>query len=525
MFVATASDLNKVRALIETDSTEKSSAESVSIGSTIRVEQGVLSGAPGSDPSVMVFKGVPFAAPPVGELRWRAPRTPATWEGIRKADEFSPNCMQVMREGMGPWTAEYQPHGIVSEDCLYLNIWTAAKSAKEKQPVVMYLHGGAFTDGSGNVPVYNGEKLAKKGLVVVTVNYRLGVLGFFAHPELTKESENKSSGNYGLLDQVAALEWIKKNIAAFGGDPSRVTIMGQLAGAMSVHCLMASPLAKGLFVRAIAQSGSNALSGPGGNLASAELTGVKFAKAKGTASLAALRAMPVAELIASVKGEFRFFPIVDGWFLPKSIDEIFAAGEQNDVSTLTGLVADEGSFSDDYGKASAEEFQNRVKQQAGSYAAEILKLYPALTETEAIESQKAYARDMSMVSMYLWAVKHGTIGKTKVYTYLFMHPQPGATKDRYMTFHSSELPYVFDNLNQSNRLWTMEDRKIAETISSYWTNFIATGDPNGKGLAKWPTCKETPTETMELGDKMELRPITSQEKFEVLKNLLQGVAN
>ena len=529
-----ADDLYKIRTLNEVDATllkskendgEQSSTGSISIGSTVRVEQGLLSGTPGSNPSVMVFKGIPFAAPPVGNLRWRAPRAPVTWEGIRKADKFSPNCIQVMRERLGPWTAEYQPQGPVSEDCLYLNIWTTAKSSKEKHPVMVYIPGGAFTGGSGNVPVYNGENLSKKGLIVVTINYRCGVLGFFAHPELTKESEHKSSGNYGLLDQVAALEWIKKNIAAFGGDPSCVTIMGQSAGAMSVHCLMASPLAKGLFIRAIAQSGSNALSGPGGSLATAEKTGLKFAEAKGTTSLAALRAMPVAELIAPVKDEFRFSLIVDGWFLPKSIDDIVAAGEHNDVATLTGWVEDEGSFSDDYGKASAEEFRNRVKQQAGSYADEILKLYPAVTETEAIESQKACARDISMVSMYLCAVKHGAFGKTNVYTYLFTHPQPGATKDRYLTFHSSELPYVFNNLNQSNRPWTTEDRKIAETMSSYWTNFIATGDPNGNELPKWPAFKETPPETMELGDSMGLRPIVSREKFEALKKLLQGAGN
>ena len=417
---------------------------------------------------------------------------------------------------------EYQPQGEVSEDCLYLNIWTAAKSSGERRPVVVYIPGGAFTGGSGNCPVYNGEDLAKKGLVVVTINYRVGVIGFLALPELTKESEHNSSGNYGLLDQVAALEWIKRNISVFGGDPDRVTVMGQSAGAASVNYLTASPLAKGLFIRAIAQSGSNAIIGPEISLSSAEQTGAEFAKVLGASSLAELRAIAAADLLAATKGWFRFLPIVDGWFLPRNVDEIFLEGEQNDVTTLTGWVADEGSFNDNYGKVPAKEFRQRLKLQAGEYIDEILKLYPASTDAEAAESQKKFARDMSMVSMYLWAVKRGKTCKTNIYTYLFMHPQPGDTKERYQSFHSSELPYIFDNLNQSPRPWTAEDKKIAGTLSSYWTNFIITGDPNGDGLPKWAAFEETPAETMELGDNMGLRPITSREKFKVLKKLFHS---
>ena len=495
--------------------------------SSVRVEQGLLSVVPGSDPTVTVYRGVPFAAPPVGELRWRAPRPPASWQGVRKADQFSANCMQEMRESLGPWTAEYQPQGAISEDCLYLNVWTAAKSSKEKRSEVVYFPGGAFTGGSGNVPVYNGEGLAKKGLVVVTVNYRVGVLGFLAHPDLTKESDRRSSGNYGLLDQVAALEWIKKNIAAFGGDPKQVTIMGQSAGAASVHYLTASPLAKGLFIRAIPQSGTNLRQGPGETLAQAEQTGVRFAQAKGAASLAALRAMSAAEVTApiNVNGEFHFYPIVDGWFLPKSVDDIFAAGEQNDVPTLTGWVADEESYNAGYGKASPEEFRKQIRQRTGALANEILKLYPAATEAEATDSQKAFARDRAMVSMYLWATQRAKTSKTNVYTYLFKHPQPGPTHDLYMAFHSSELPYVFGTLNQSNRPWTAEDRAIAEAMSSYWVNFISTGNPNGKGLSAWRAFNEANALTMELGDRMRQRPIASQEKFDLLKILITAPAH
>ena len=288
--------------------------------------------------------------------------------------------------------------------------------------------------------MYDGENLAKKGLVVVTVNYRVGVLGFLAHPELTNESKHHASGNYGLLDQVAALEWIKRNIGVFGGDPARVTIVGQSAGAASVHYLTGSPLAKGLFIRAIAQSGSYAQIGPGENLTSAEQIGGRFAKARGAASLAELRAIPAADLTAPTKEEFHFLPIVDGWLLPKSVDEVFAAGEQCDVATMTGWVADEGSFSDDYGKVPAEEFVKRVRQQFGAQADVILNFYPASTHAECAESQKVFARDMAMNSMSEWAMKRGKTGKTNVYTYLFTHPQPGGTKERYQTFHSSELP-------------------------------------------------------------------------------------
>ncbi len=488
----------------------------------VKVESGLLQGI--VENGVTVYKGVPFASPPVGELRWYQPLPPKSWEGVRMADKFSANPMQVMVNELGPWTAEYQPQGEISEDCLYLNIWTTANS-QEKYPVVVYIPGGAFTGGSGNVPVYNGENLAKKGLVVVTINYRVGVFGFFAHPELTKESKQNSAGNYGLLDQVAALEWVKKNIHVFGGDPERVTIMGQSAGAASVHYLTASPLAKGLFIRAIAQSGSNYKIGPGESLTSAEQNGIKFAQAKGAASLAELRKMSANDLLTATTNQFRFSPIVDGWYLLKSVEEIFENGQHNDVPTLTGFVADEGSYNDSYGKVSAQEFKLRVKQQTGIQADQILKLYPTSTEDETGVSQKEFARDISMVSMFMWAQSREKTSKTNTYTYLFTHPQPGLTKERFETFHSSELPYVFNNLNHSNRPWTSEDAEIAETVSSYWKNFIETGNPNGKGLPKWPAFNESPEETMELGDHIGARLFTERDKFEVLKKLFKDDKN
>ncbi len=485
----------------------------------VKVEQGLLQGT--IENGVTVYKGVPYAAPPVGDLRWRAPQPPAPWKDVRKADKFSANPMQVMVHELGPWTPEYQPQGAISEDCLYLNIWTTAESSKEKRPVVMYIPGGAFTGGSGNCPVYNGENLAKKGLVVVTINYRVGIFGFLALPGLTKESKHNSSGNYGLLDQLAALEWIHKNIAAFGGDPDRVTIMGQSAGASSVNYLTASPLAKGLFIRAIAESGTNYMNGPGESLKSAEQYGEKFVKAMGAASLAALRAIPAAELVDSTKNNYHFLPVDDGWFLPESVDNIFKEGRQNDVATITGWVADEGSFMGSYGKVPAEEFREQVRQKAGTFADEILKLYPASTQAEAGASQKNLARDVSTVSMYLWGIKREKTSRTKLYTYLFTHPEPGATEERYEVFHSSELPYVFDNLDRSPRPWTAEDRKIERIMSGYWVNFIKTGNPNGKRLPEWPAFTKSPAQTMDLGEKMEPWPVAGREKFQVLEKLLK----
>src|SRR5579863_5610386 len=261
---------------------------SAAITQPVKVEGGLVSGAPGVDVSILAYKGIPFAAPPVGDLRWRAPKPVVAWQGVRSADRFSASCIQNVVQERKPWTYEFMTHGAISEDCLYLNVWTAAKSAAERRPVYVYLYGGGFSEGSAAVPVYDGEGLAKKGLVVVTINYRVGVLGYLAHPELSAESATKTSGNYGLLDQIAALQWVRDNIAGFGGDPARVTIAGQSAGASSVNALIASPLARGLFVRAIAESGIAYSRGGGTKLEQAEQAGAAFAAAKGAKSIADL---------------------------------------------------------------------------------------------------------------------------------------------------------------------------------------------------------------------------------------------
>ncbi|HKD04689.1 MAG TPA: carboxylesterase family protein [Bryobacteraceae bacterium] len=479
---------------------------------TVETRNGKISGAPGKDASVTVFKGVPYAAPPVGNLRWQAPKPPANWEGVRKADAFSPSCIQSIVEERKPWTHEFMSHDQVSEDCLYLNIWTAAKNAGAKLPVFVYIHGGGFSEGAGSIAVYDGEGLAKKGLVMVTINYRMGVFGFFSHPELTKESDHNASGNQGLLDVVAALDWIRDNITAFGGDPSKVTIAGQSAGGMAVHDLIASPIAKGLFQRGIAESGGSTLGGSSRKLADAEADGERFAETKGAKSLADLRALTPEQLAArpaaaapagggrGVGGGIRFGPIIDGYLLPASVDEIVAQGKQNDVPILTGVNADEGGASPNPG-ITLEAFQSRARQRLGDQADAFLKVYPATSDAEAGLANNESSRDQQRMSLYLWAQARTKASRSKVYTYFWTHTLPGPDAAKYGAFHTSEVPYALNRLYNSNRPFTAADRKIADTMSSYWANFAKTGDPNGKGLPHWPAAvTESPDTTMQIGD-------------------------
>ncbi len=468
----------------------------------VKVQSGLISGTASGDPAVAVFKGVPYAAPPVGNLRWRAPEAPAAWKGVRKGDNFSASCIQNVVTERKPWTFEFMAHGDISEDCLYLNIWTPAKSTGEKLPVLFWMYGGGNVEGSASVPVYDGDNLAKKGLVVVTINYRLGVLGFFTHPALTKEAD--TSGNYGLLDQLAALKWVRANIAAFGGDPARVTIAGQSAGAADAHNLVASPLAKGLFARAIEESGSNIARGVP-TLAEQEKDGVRFAEAKGAHSLAELRALSAKDFIAPVTAAgggapLRFGPVVDGHFLPESPNQIFAEGKQNDVPELTGCNKDDLGGGVPHPDTTVAAFTKMASERYGDMSGAFLKLYPAGSKEQAGLSQNEAARDQLRVAMYLWTQNRAKTAKTKVYTYYWDHTLPGPDAEKFGAFHTSEVPYVFNSLAKSDRPFTDADRHIADMMSSYWVNFATTGDPNGNGLAHWASVGEKPGMTMELGD-------------------------
>ena len=510
---------------------------SAQITQPIAVEGGLVSGVPGNDSTIMTFKSIPFAAPPVGNLRWRAPQPIVPWHGLHATDKYPPSCIQDIPTANPPWTYEFMTHNEIGEDCLYLNVFTPANSAAKKLPVFVWIYGGGFQQGSTAVPLYDGEGLAKKGLVVVTINYRVGVLGFLAHPELTKESGHQSSGNYALLDQIAALQWIQSNIAKFGGDAHNVTIAGQSAGGAAVHDLTASPLARGLFQRAIVQSGGSSV-GRGGitngpeALAAAETKGEKFAEAKGAHSLADLRSMSWQKLMEPVNSPapqggppsqsgFRFAPIVDGYVLPASFMSVIADGKQNDVVTLTGSALGElGGIDGPQKPVTLSQFQDRSRQRFAEAAEEFLKLYPATTDEEAQAAQKQSAVDQSLVAQYLWAQARSKTAKTKVYEYLWDHTLPGPDSARLGAFHSSELPYTLNNLHTSDRPFTEDDRKIAAMMSSYWANFCATGDPNGKGLPTWPVIDDK-LHVMELGDKTKPIPLAAnQEKIRFFTKFL-----
>jgi para-nitrobenzyl esterase len=476
----------------------------------VQVSGGLIQGIPGQDPAVTVYKGVPYAAPPVGDLRWKAPQPVKPWKGVRKADHFGDICMQnPLAPGSFYQIEFYQTPQSMSEDCLSLNLWTAASSAGEKRPVMVWIHGGGWVEGSGSLDSFNGEALAKKGVVIVTINYRLGVFGFLAHPDLTKESGYNASGNYGMLDQLEALKWVKANIQQFGGDPENVTIFGQSAGAGSVIDLCASPLAKGYFRRAIVQSGGFL---GAADLKAAEALGVEFAGEAGAKSIAELRKMPAAEIQrigvpmpkdANGPRVSRFWPIVDGYFLTRPPREVFAAGGQNTHSIMTGSTSNEGTTLMSITTAAA--FREQVEKHYGARSEEFFKLYPVETVEDAWKAAGDTVRDfMAFTALDIARMQAKTNDKT--YIYYFDRHLPGRDSERYGAFHSSELVYVFNELSAVDRPWTDTDRKLADEMSSYWVNFARTGDPNGAGLPAWPVYGTTPERGQGLGDTV--RPTT-----------------
>lgn len=475
------------------------------INDPVRLDNGSIAGIAGSSPEMRIFKGIPFAAPPLAELRWRAPQPAPRWDGVRKTDKFGPVCMQT---SAGPDAQ------LASEDCLYLNVWTAAKSPAEKRPVMVWIYGGGFTGGSGSQPGYDGEALTKKGVVVVTFNYRLGAFGFFSHPELTKESDRRGAANFGLMDSVAVLQWVQKNIAAFGGDPKRVTIFGESAGSAMVADLMATPQAKDLFQRAIGESSSWTTGSIGRmmTLAQAEQAGVKLAEALGAQSLAELRAKPAEAVLKASRGSG---PVVDGFMLPEDVATVFAQAKQDDVPLLVGSNKDEGTFF--LQPTTSDAFTQQSQRRFGNLADSFLKLYPASSNDEANASALTAFRDEVGWVMRNWARLETKTGKSKAYVYYFIHEPPvapgskGGGRGRGAT-HTAEIPYVFQN--QGNRPWTDVDRQLSDTMSSYWVNFATNGDPNGKGLPKWPAfdAKKNPNPLV-LGDKVEVGPSLTESQL------------
>jgi para-nitrobenzyl esterase len=460
--------------------------------------QGVISG----DHSVRIFKGIPFAAAPVGALRWKAPQPAPGWTAVRQADKFGSPCLQTDVFG-DIYFRDSKP----SEDCLSLVIWVpASASAGENVPVLVWFYGGGFVAGSNSEPRYDGEALARKGIIVVSPNYRLGVFGFFSHPELSKESGHKASGNYGVLDQVAALQWVVRNIAAFGGDTQNITIAGESAGSASVSALMASPLSRKLFQKAIGESGAFFPTDAPVGLhlkprAETEQFGVKFAGSLGAHSLAQMRAKPAEELLqAAAKQErsFAFGPNIDGYFLPSNIESIYAQGKQSQVPLLAGWNADEGKIFvvTSPEKPTAKSSGEQARTRFGEDAAEFLKLYPASTDEQAILSAEALAGDDFIAfSTWKWLEMLHKTGNARVYRYRFDQlpaVKPGAKLGAVPAAeagarHAGEIEYVFQTLkSQEGVPWTEEDFKTSEMMSSYWVNFVKTGNPNGNGLPEWP---------------------------------------
>lgn len=492
----------------------------------VKTSNGTLEGTLSAKTGIRSFKGVPFAEPPVGDLRWKPPQPVKNWTGVRAADKFGPRCMQrpIFND------MQFRSNG-VSEDCLYLNVWTPAKTGREKLPVLVYFFGGGFMAGDGSEGRYDGESMAQKGIVAITVNYRLTVFGFFAHPELSKESPHHASGNYGLLDQQAALAWVKQNIAAFGGDPSRVTIAGESAGSISVSAQMASPLSKNLIAGAIGESGSimGALSAV--PLKDGEESGVKFAAtlSKGdTPSLAALRAMTAEELLeATAKPGQRFVPTVDGYFFPRSPFEIFSSGQQAKVPLLAGSNSEESGAGGVLGreKPTVESYRKALERLYPGKADEIFKHYPASTDAEVLDAARELASDRFIAySTWKWVDVATKTGGKPTYYYLYARPRPAMPNSQQSgprgASHSAEIEYAMGNLDYNKvYAWAPEDHKISKTMQDYFANFIKTGNPNGSGLPKWPKFAEGQRMIIDVNTRAEADK--SRARYEYLDGLVK----
>jgi len=458
----------------------------------VKTRSGTVEGK--DDGKVKAFLGIPYATPPVGDLRWKAPQPLAKWSGVKKATEFGYHCMQGKVFGDMVF---HDPGG--NEDCLTLNVWVPDKHADSKLAVMVWIYGGGFVAGTTSESRQDGYNLAQQGVIVVSMNYRLGVFGFLVHPELAKESGHNSAGNYGLLDQLLALKWVHDNVGAFGGDPANVTIFGESAGSFSVSSQMASPLAKGLFQRAIGESGA-AFSRSGLSYDAMSVRAEKDAKLVkdklGASTLAELRAVPADKLL-DVFGKpgpesFSFGPDIDGYFLPESVPDIFAAGKQNDVALMAGWNHDEGSFEIAFNpqKPTAESFKATAQKDFGDKADEFLKLYPTDTDDRVRRSAFDYAGDKFIaVSTWQWMEAQSKTGKQPIYRYRFdMAPfSKNPNAPRLGAYHSAEIEYVFGQLDSKTDVtWSDADRRVSEMMQKYWSNFARTGNPNGPGVPNWP---------------------------------------
>ena len=499
----------------------------------VQIDSGRLRGV--SENGVVAFKGIPYAKPPIGKRRWREPEPVSKWQGVRDAKDFSASCRQARLPGaqFGPYTWEYLVSGPLSEDCLYLNVWKPAQRARDRLPVFVWIHGGAYQMGSGSVALYDGAALARRGIVVVSINYRLGVFGFLAHKELSRESAHGNAGNYGLLDVAAALRWVRENASAFGGDPERVTIGGQSAGGDIVNIMSSSPHTRGLFSAAIVQSAPLGFV-PQPSLSDASAVGSRLVKAVEVHSIRELREVPAEKVEAAAQKlaassaprhdslpVLLFTPVVDGWLLPATTREILERGESHDIPTIAGITADE---TDPAGLATnAMEHTAAAQRWYGDRATRFLELYPASTDAEAAVSAKAARRDAALAAVLWWAEQRARAGVAPFFVYYYTHVEPGPTADRYGAFHSSEIGYVLDTLAKTpERPFTARDRAISNTMTAYWARFIGAGNPNSSDLPDWPVASESGTQVMELGERFGPRPAPSAERLEFFREYLRS---
>ncbi|HWC95485.1 MAG TPA: carboxylesterase family protein [Candidatus Sulfopaludibacter sp.] len=511
----------------------------------VKTANGEVEGAGAESNGVRAFKGVPFAAPPVGELRFAAPAPVKNWTGVKETKIFGPRCMQLPLFG----DMNFRSNGM-GEDCLYLNVWTPAKTGKEKLPVLVYFFGGGFQAGDGSEPRYDGESMATKGIVAITVNYRLGIFGFFAHPEITKASPHHASGNWALLDQNAALRWVRENIAAFGGDPAKVTIAGESAGSIAVSAQMASPLSRNLIAGAIGESGSIMGALSAGPLPAAEEQGTKFVTAAGVADLAALRAMPADELLAASgkQGMPRFSPVVDGYFLPEAPAAIFAAGKQANVPLLAGWNSEEQGARSVLGREAPtkENFEKAINRLYGANAPKVLEAWDPASDGDvtAVATELASARFIAL-STWKWLDLAAATGHKPVYRYYYSRPRPhmrpemgnataglagGVIKGTGRgtpppppagAVHSAEIEYAMGNL-AGNKVydWTPDDYKVSEVMQAYFANFVKTGNPNGGNLPKWPAVKPNqPAAYLHIDVETKAETEAHRNRYTVLDNL------
>jgi len=485
----------------------------------VKTDSGLVEGTTVN--GITAYKGIPFAAPPIGDLRWRAPQPAAPWTGVRKADAQAPACIQdqSVNKFIG------LPELPLSEDCLYLNVWTPAQSPNARLPVMVWIYGGGFTGGASGYPVYDGAHLAGKGVVLVSIAYRVGAFGFLAHPDLDKES-GRGSGTYGLMDQIAGLQWVQKNIAAFGGDPNNVTIFGESAGGYSVSMLAASPKAKGLFAHVIAESGANfAPAKTSGDEGGFNLDSQAIGDAQGTAFLQKIGAKSIAEArkisadtIIKAQGPQLavFWPVLDDNVLPGDEYALYEQGKYNATPALIGFNEDEGAVF--VREATLASHQQNVRKGYGEKADAILAAYPATDDATALRAERDMFSDTGFVwPTYAWARLQSAAGTNPVYVYEWTHRPPGYDKFPMMkdmkASHGSEIAYVFGNAEAG---WTDADRKASDAIETYWINFARTGNPNGGGVAEWPAYSNASPTVMRIDVSPETIPLPNMARLKVL---------